>query len=306
MNRFLKNALDTPWAILPLKLAQIRTFLFAHLSGETITAEKEAEFLAAAESRQKARQQGSVAVIPVYGTIAQRMNLMSAMSGGASTEILQKEIRAAVADPSISAVVLNIDSPGGSVTGVTELASAIREMRAQKPIVAVANSMAASAAYWIAASASEIVVTPSGEVGSIGVFTMHVDESAALESDGLKVSLISAGPYKTEGNSFEPLTEEARAAIQENVDTYYQMFVRDVAIGRGVSVGDVKATYGGGRMLPAKEAKAAGLADRIETLDETIARLSRSASSRNRLMAERELQKMFALKNDLTDCDLVE
>jgi signal peptide peptidase SppA len=161
------------------------------------------------------------------------------------------------------------------VYGVEELAAEIYQARGQKPVVAVANSLAASASYWIAASADELVVTPSGEVGSIGVFAMHEDMSGLMEQMGVRVSLISAGKHKTETNPFEPLTDEARAALQEQVDGYYEMFVRAVARGRGVGVADVRGGFGEGRLVGAKEAVRLGMADRVETMEQTIGRLSR-------------------------------
>ncbi|MCC7371633.1 MAG: S49 family peptidase, partial [Chloroflexi bacterium] len=132
----------------------------------------------------------------------------------------------------------------------------------------------ASAAYWIASSADEIVVTPSGEVGSIGVFTAHEDISAALEAEGVTVTLISAGKYKTEGNPFEPLSEEARGAIQARVDDYYSMFVRAVARGRGVKPADVRGGFGQGRVVGADEAVRLGMADRVGTMAQTVERLA--------------------------------
>lgn len=280
LSRIWKAAQTTPWAILPEKLAEIRSVLVHRMRGEVIAAEEREAWLKKAEERTRARRAGSVSVLPVFGTIAQRMNVMMAMSGGTSTEILEREIRQAIADPDVSAIVLDVDSPGGTVSGLPEIHSIIMDARNQKPIVASVNSFSASAAYWITSAASEIAVTPSGEVGSIGVFAMHVDESAALEQEGVKVSLISAGKFKTEGNPFEPLTEEARAAIQADVDAYYSMFVRDVARGRGVSVNDVREKFGEGRMVLAKDAKAAGMVDRVETLNETVARLSRAIGGR--------------------------
>jgi len=118
-----------------------------------------------------------------------------------------------------------------------------------------------------------LIVTPSGEVGSIGVVAAHMDISKMAESAGLKVTLVSAGKYKTEGNQFEPLSDEARAALQVRVDDYYAMFVKAVARNRGVSPADVRNGFGEGRVVGAKQAVALGMADRVATLDETLARL---------------------------------
>jgi signal peptide peptidase SppA len=128
--------------------------------------------------------------------------------------------RQALADPSIGGIVISVDSPGGSVYGVPELVAEIYRARGQKPVVAVADSMAASAAYWIACQAEQVYVTPGGEVGSIGVLTAHADMSQALANEGVSVSVISAGRYKAEASPYAPLTDEARAAIQARVDEY--------------------------------------------------------------------------------------
>lgn len=283
ISHILRAATETPWAILPQKLVAIRAFFEARINGAEISAMDREAMVKQAEDRQQYKQQGSVAVVPVFGTISQRVNMMSALSGGGgtSTELLGKQIRDAVADSSISAIVLNVDSPGGTVSGLPELHSEILSARESKPVVASINSMSASAAYWLTSACNEVCCTISGEAGSIGVFAMHEDLSAAAEMEGVKVTYISAGRFKTEGNPFEPLSDEARAQIQSDVDKFYSMFVRDVAKGRGISVSDVKANFGEGRMLLASDAKAAGMVDRIETLDQTVSRLSRTGKFSN-------------------------
>jgi len=217
----------------------------------------------------------AIAVLNVFGVISQRMAMMDDLSGGggASTEQIAKLFRRAVKDPAVKAIVLNVDSPGGGVYGVRELADEIFAARDQKPVVAVANSLMASAAYWLGASASEVSVTPGGEVGSIGVFSAHEDLSKALDVEGVKVTLISAGRFKTEANPYEPLSDEARAAIQASVDDYYDAFVKAVARGRGVAPSKVRSGYGQGRVLPADRARSEGMVDRVETLDEAVARM---------------------------------
>jgi capsid assembly protease len=117
------------------------------------------------------------------------------------------------------------------------------------------------------------VVTPSGQVGSIGVYCAHQDESKALENEGIKINLISAGKFKVEGNPTEPLSPDARAAIQDKVDAYYSMFVNAVARNRGAAAADVRNGYGEGRMLLASDAVKARMADRVATLDDVLAKL---------------------------------
>ena len=126
--------------------------------------------------------------------------------------------------------------------------------------------------YWILSAAGEASVTESGEVGSIGVYSLHQDISQFLEKEGIKYEFISAGDFKTEGNPFQPLTEDGRAFMQTRVDEYYDAFLKAVSKGRDVSVAKVKSEFGQGRAFGASQAKAAGMVDRIETLDETIRR----------------------------------
>src|SRR6185295_35537 len=145
------------------------------------------------------RSGGVVAVIPIMGTISHRAEAMQAASGGTSTEKLSQRFAQAISDPKVRGVVLDIDSPGGTVAGTPELAAQIRAARGSKPIVAFANAQAASAAYWLGAQADEFLVTPSGEVGSIGVFATHEDQSAAAATAGVKMTLIADPPAKVDG-----------------------------------------------------------------------------------------------------------
>jgi signal peptide peptidase SppA len=280
-GRIWQAVLESPWAILPGKLATILDVLTLHTQGTTFTAEEIEHAIGAARSQPtQASRSGAVAVIPIRGTIAQRMSLLDESSGGTSTESVARQFRAALADPQVGSILLDVDSPGGSVYGVPELAAEIYGARGDKRLVAVANSLAASAAYWIASAADELVVTPSGEVGSIGVLSAHQDRSAALDTLGIKTTLISAGKYKVEGNPFEPLSDDARAAIQSRVDEYYADFVGAVARQRGVSTKDVRGGFGEGRTVGAHEAVRLGMADRVATLDDTIARLTGTTSAR--------------------------
>jgi signal peptide peptidase SppA len=207
--------------------------------------------------------------------------MMDDISGGgsASTDRIAKDIRSAMSDPAVSAILLDVDSPGGTVFGVAELAKEIFGMRGQKPVVAIANSLAASAAYWIASAASEFHVTPSGEAGSIGVFAEHTDISKWLENEGIKPTLIQAGDFKTEGNQYAPLTDEATAYIQSRVNDYYGMFVKAVAKYRGVSETKVQRDFGQGRVFGADQAVACGMADKVSTFDQVLAKLTGSKAS---------------------------
>jgi signal peptide peptidase SppA len=276
------------WAIDPDKLDQIVAFLALQASGEKLSAEEVEARITRQAERDVQRQEGSVAILPLRGVIANRMNLMSEISGGTSSESFGKMFDMAVADSGVKAIIMDVESPGGVVTGTDELSSKIFAARGKKPIIAHVNGYAASAAYWITSAADEIVMTGSAEVGSIGVIGVHDDVSAALEKIGVKKTITKAGKFKGEGNPFGPLGEEALQHRQQVVDSYYDDFVRAVARNRGVSLSAVRDGFGQGRMVRAEAAIAEGMADRIATLDETIARFSGQPVPRRKLAAERE------------------
>ena len=277
---------NEPWALKPEMYATICELVRLRANGGQLTADEIQERIGAAPTRRGAARNGAVAVMPLYGVLGQRMNLMMNMSGGTSTELFGKAFREAIADPSIGAIVIDVDSPGGSVFGIMELWQTIMDARGTKPVVAVADSLAASAAYWIISAADEIVVTPGGEVGSIGVLAAHEDRSGAQEQAGVKTTLISTGRKKVLGNPFEPLSEDARASIQEKVDDYYSMFVSSVARGRGVKVSEVRSGFGEGETVLAGEAVRLKMADRIDTLEKTIDRLIGRPANRTTTRAE--------------------
>lgn len=253
-----------PWAILESWLVDSLAFK----EGEEIKARFDAAQRPAAQGGQ------GVGVVQIIGPISQRTTLLEALFGyGTSTNTIGAEVKALVADPGVKAIVLDIDSPGGSAFGVQELAQIVLDAREIKPVVAVANSLMASAAYWIGSAATEVVATPSAMVGSVGVVVVHMDESKALEKLGVKPTFITAGKYKAEGDPAQPLSDGARDRLQEMVDQYYAAFVGGVARGRGVSVADVRTNYGQGRLLTSREAYSAGMIDRIGTLDETVGRV---------------------------------
>lgn len=222
--------------------------------------------------RRGAAKGRNVQVIPIVGTVSNRMHSM----GMGAMETGQRIARAAN-DHRVDAIVLDVDSPGGTVGGVPELAQRIYEARQKKPIVAVANGLMASAAYWIGAAASEVVASPSSEVGSIGVFLVHEDWSKWLESEGVVVTEISAGRYKTEAAPWRPLDEAAADFLHGRVATVYNWFTSDVARFRGDSAQSVRRGYGEGRVLGSKAAKAAGLVDRVATLDDVVEELASGA-----------------------------
>jgi len=286
-ERIARYVADTLWAMQPTKIAELLSVLAFRAAGHEFTAEEiRARIGDGGGGATATTSGGAVAVIPIAGVIAHRMGGMDESSGGTSAERIGKLLTQIAADPQIGTIVYDLNSPGGTVPGIQELAAQMFALRGVKKQVAQVNSLAASAAYWLASQADEIVCLPSGTAGSIGVFSVHQDLSKALEKEGINVTLISAGKYKVEGHPFAPLSDEAKAVLQSRVDAAYGQFVKDVARGRGVSVADVRNGYGEGRALPAKEALAAGLIDRIATMDQTIGRLVGKSSSALRAEAD--------------------
>ena len=283
MNRqlLLSEFLTTPWALMPERLQAMAGVLTRWSAGEPPTDEamfqiQSERVLRDTRKQMAAANAGSgIAVLPLYGVVTQRGNMVDDISGPGSTSTQQftSALRQVLADDTVGQILIDIDSPGGSVYGVAELASEIVKARAHKPVVAVANSLAASAAYWIGCSASEFYVTPGGEVGSIGVWQAHFDYSKALEEEGVKPTLISAGKFKVEGNPYAPLDPQAQAFMQSRVDDYYKAFIQAVAVGRGMSVDDVRNGMGEGRVLGADAALTQRMVDGIASFDDVLVRM---------------------------------
>lgn len=269
---------DQPWLITPAAMRAIVEVMELRLDGGRLTEAEIADRLAVAGRtagpRSGGRRAGAVAVLSVYGVLSHRANLMSEMSGGTSVQGLQRAFREALADPEVAGILLDVDSPGGAVSGIPEFGEEIRAARGQKPIVAVSNTLMASAAYWLGSQADELVLTPSSLTGSVGVVMAHQDWTGADEKIGVKTTLVHAGEHKVETYPETPLSDEARAYMQDLVDYTYEQFVTAVAKGRGVSAAHVRDRFGQGRVLDPKPAVAAGMADRVATFEDAVVRLA--------------------------------
>jgi len=237
-------------------------------------------------SSPKPERQKAIGIIPVHGVLEARPTFMGEMLGMASYERVGYELDVLLGDESVSGIILDVASPGGMVYGAMELAEKIFAARGRKPIVAVANPLAASGAFWIASAADRLVSVPSGDVGSVGVIAEHVDASQAMEREGTKVTVIRStkSPFKGEGTDAEPLTDDAKAHMQGRADAIYNRFVGDLARFRGVTVDHVNEHFGKGRVVDAKAAMAAGMIDRVGTLQEIAGKM---AAGRIRLGGER-------------------
>lgn len=248
--------------------------------------------LAAGQAKLRKVGQGRIAALPVYGAVEHRASFMSMFFGGCSCEEIGMAIDYYSQDKNTDAIILDIDSPGGSSYGVQELSDKIYAARASKPIYAVANAMACSAAYWIGSAASHFSCTPSGDVGSIGVFAVHTDMSKAAENAGVKTTIIKAGKYKAEGNPMQPLSEETQAYIQSMVDATYTDFVKAVAKNRNCSVSDVREKFGQGRIVMADDAAKCGMVDRVATLEDVVSTIKGSVSKSDKAMVSTEVLRM--------------
>jgi signal peptide peptidase SppA len=234
----------------------------------------------------EAKSAPRIAVIPIYGVIDQHPQSM-----GTSTDEIAAMVDAAMQSPNIDAVLYDVDSPGGTVPGVPETAEKMFGYRGVKPQLAISNSLMASAALWLGLAADEVWVSPSGEIGSHGVYTIHEDWSKALEQEGVKVTAIQYGENKTEGAPWEPPSADFLTRTQARVDEIGAWFTKDLARFRGLGASVVKSTFGQGIVFNGKDAVSIGMADRVGTFEEAVVRLgklARKTSKGSRAAVERE------------------
>jgi ClpP class serine protease len=212
-GRIVQAMCDTSWAIMPSKLQAIVEFIQFKVEGLSLSSDEIEDLTKQSVSLEveifeinnpsnggDESQGNKIAVLPIHGTISHRMNMVNDISGGVSTESLGKEFTSLVDNPEIGTIVLDIDSPGGSVAGIEELGNQIFQARDKVRIVASANSLAASAAYWLGSQAHEFTVTPSGEVGSIGVIAVHESVFKVKEKEGKDITIIKAGKFKADNS----------------------------------------------------------------------------------------------------------
>ena len=235
--------------------------------------------------------QSRIAVIPIYGTLVRRTQGLEAQSGLTSYAGIALALDTALADPNVAAILLDIDSPGGESSGVFDLADRIRAATAIKPVWAVANDMAFSAAYALASAASRLIVSRTGGVGSIGVIAMHVDQSVKDQQDGVAYTAVFAGDRKNDLNPHAPITGEAQSFLQGEVNRIYDLFATTVAKHRGVGVNTIKSTQAA--LYFGADAVASGLADDVGTLDDAIKQINSMLTppvpSLSRLLASQTL-----------------
>lgn len=260
------------WAIKPERFEELmRQFHEAATLGE-----KHAEQVVTIGERRNERtlyrvDDDGVATIQINGPLIKGADFFDRLFGFADYLDIQKAIRAAVEDQQVNGIMLDIDSPGGTVNGSDETAEAIFAVRGVKPIIAYSSGMMASAAYWLGSAADKIIVGKNAELGSIGVLMIHRDWSKAEERFGVKTTYLRAGKFKALGNPSEPLSEEAREVFQSELNHIYSNFIETVALHRDVETEKVKADMADGRIFIGVQAVGAGLADEVGNLQTALA-----------------------------------
>ena len=214
-----------------------------------------------------------IAVIPVEGTLVHKLGSIHPYSGMTGYDGIRALFAAAWDDAAVRAIVLDIDSPGGEVAGCFDLADQIFAARqtGEKPVWAILNENALSAAYAIASACKRITVPRTGYTGSVGVIAMHCDISKALTAAGVTVTLITYGERKADGADTAPFSKEARARWQADVDSMGDLFVATVARNRGLTPARVKATQAA--TYQGASGIGAGFADAVLSPDEAFAEL---------------------------------
>lgn len=266
--RILARVISTRWAILPSAFDGIARALSdgPEMPVVPVTPDE--------NDREAPALRGAIAVITVAGIIGKHLSSLETMCGGCDLDDVEEQFDAAIADPSVSDIVLRFDSPGGTVPGVPELARRMRNRAAEakKGLYGFTDTLMASAAYWLASVCELVACTPTATVGSIGVYCAFTDYSTALEKEGIKITLVKAGKFKDMGSSHRPMTPEELAIVQGEVDSIWAMFKADVQSGRpGVSADAMEGlTYLGAQSV------ALGLVDElVQDFDEFLSAIQR-------------------------------
>lgn len=268
--RIMEAICAEPWAITESALRQIAAIAQGSSDMHAV-ALKRAERLQNAE---RAGVRDGVAVIGVTGPVFRYANLFTEMSGATALAELARDLQVAVEDPSVRAILLNMDTPGGQATGIAEFSAAIRAATERKPVWAYVGDMAASAGYWMATGASRIVSSRTGTVGSVGAL-LTVD----VRKDDNRVEIVSS---QSPNKRADVTTEAGRAQVQQWVDALAGVFIADVAKHRGTTEANVLETYGQGGIVFAPDALKVGMVDALGSFESTLAELSRTTSGTRR------------------------
>jgi len=253
------------WAILPAHYEAIAEQYQAAIADTAIM--KEAAAYTGKEGEIKLNIRDGVAIINISGTITSQTSFFSWLYGGAAIPAIRSELEAALNNPAVKSIVLNINSPGGTVAGVNDLAEYIKGI--QKPVIAYSDGLMCSAAMWIGSAADKIVIGKTAEAGSIGVLMVHTDYSGMDKEMGIKSTVLKAGKYKALGNSYEPLSKEAEDTIQAELDYLYSIFVEAIATNKKITV-DEALKMADGKIFIGQQAVDIGLVNQIGTMETAI------------------------------------
>lgn len=287
--RILTQIYNTPWLITDEALSMI--------CGIVERKEIDLEAVAARLGRPLENAGGNsyvrdgVAVIDVAGPLVRYADLFSEISGATSVQSLASDFQAAMDAPNVRQILLNVNSPGGQVNGIQELADQIRTGSATKPVTAYVDGQAASAGYWLAAAAPTVISSESSLIGSVGVVAAVTDRREADQKQGIRrYEIVSSNaPYKRP----DVATEQGRAQIQETVDAIEGLFIGRMAKFRNQSTEAVAANFGQGKQFIARQAIGAGMADGIDSFEPLVARLAADRTPRAySFSAHQEVQPM--------------
>ncbi len=301
----LLDVITSPWAITRDKLNEIQSIYYAHLKREKIDFKSlEAEAgIPFSNSAQEVEVIDGVAIIPIQGVLGKKMNLFSKISGGASMQIIERQVVDAVNNESIKAIILDIDSPGGTVDGASELANKIFSLRGQKPIVSFSSGMMASAAVWIGLSADRVFISSETTMtGSVGVIATHQDISKMEEQAGIKTTEIVSGKFKAINSEHKPLSKEGKEVMQDLVDFLLGSFVGDLAKFKGKTTEEIKGLVGEAQIFVGSQGIDAGLVDGVSTFEALIKNLSENDGGlfldikENSISGEKQIMKSEILE----------
>lgn len=282
------------WALLPEFHSTLEHILLERVAGEKPDHDEIAARRLKAESysaaRPSMRKSATTIIIPLYGPIIDRPNMFSEISGAASHQQFAHTIRQVADDPDVERIIVDLDSPGGLVSGVDVSAEAMRYAANRKEVIAVTEGYMTSAGYWIGSQAPRIVAGPTAVVGSIGILATHKDVSKAEEMLGIKTTILRTGKDKALGSPDEPLSKHAYEKLLEQLKAAFSVFLADVAKGRGMTPDEVRKRYGDGGVYTGQEALNVSLIDEIGTLQSVLDGLS--APKRNNRKAQLERKSM--------------
>ena len=222
-----------PWAILEPDFLNIHNIYQNYLKGNVPLANFDDDGDENIKS-EPYKVVGKTAIVTLSGVILQHASLLEQMCGAQDIGQFLSNVTAAFNDTNVENIILDINSPGGGVVGVPEAAAAIREMSLKKQIVAFTDSLCASAGMWVASAATSIIVTPSSEIGSVGVYVLAYDQSQAFAQEGIKPVLVKSGTWKGDFAEGMPISDATISRVQEDVNLTFDMFKSFVLTNRTI------------------------------------------------------------------------